>query len=61
MRKANPNGLTSYEAVEGGCVSPHWPGKFVGALGPLREVVSQTKFCCNVNNIRDAICRCHLD
>ena len=45
-----------HEAVEGGCMSPGWPGKFVGTLRPLREVVSQTKFGCNVNNVRHPVC-----
>jgi hypothetical protein len=42
-------------------VSPCWPGKFVGTLRPLREMISQTKFRCDVNNTRRAVGQGHLD
>jgi hypothetical protein len=42
-------------------VGPYFPGNFVGALWPIGQVVSQTKFGCNVDNVRHPVCMCHLD
>ena len=34
---------------------------FVGAFRTVGELVSQTKFGGNVNNVRHRVCMCHLD
>jgi hypothetical protein len=36
-------------------VRPGWAGKCVGTLRPLRKMISQTKFRCDVNNTRRAV------
>jgi hypothetical protein len=42
-------------------MGPCFPGNFVGALRSIGELVSQTKFGCNVDDARHPVCMCHLD
>ena len=37
------------------------PGKCVGTFSPLREMINQTEFCCDVKNARRPECHGHLD
>jgi hypothetical protein len=50
-----------HEAVERGGVGSGRPGKRLGALGSIRQVVSQAQFGCDVNDLGHPVGHGHLD
>jgi hypothetical protein len=51
----------SHQAEERWGMRPGYSRKIVGTFAPLRKVVGETQFGCDINNLRHPMCHSHLD